>query len=895
MQDFIDFMASFGAYPRNSKDVFLGADNELIADSRGRKTIYYSLDSDGLFGRFYDCRTGNDGFWINKDTKKLSPEERSAYLMRANKAKQDAQDIKEQGYKDAAIEASDYIARLSPASHNDYSRRKSMVLQPSAYSDGDALVYPLQDAMGKIWSYQTIHNDGTKLFAKGMKTKGCFYLYGTINPHDVIFLCEGIATGSTIYEATNKPVICTLSAGNHTPVALSIRGRYPMAKICIACDSDHWRFEPNKKPKGIDASKYAGDDPMWQEWREKGLLFNIGLEYGKQAAVRCNGFTFEPEVGVFDKEKRTDFNDIGVEATSEVLSKAFINHNANTPDANDEIVMDDDYMIDVGDESVNDNGVYLPFKCLGFNNGTYYYFSDLENQIVELTASAHTMANIMRLADYEDWRQWASSFSMNVSQSQLVTLATNFMLKKCRERGLFLEEDKVRGAGAWMDRGRVVIHCGDHLYVDGKREEMYTFNARNNTDYVYIMAAKVMKPAGKPLTSAQAIKLREICDMPNWETPMSGSLLAGWIVSAPVCAILNWRSHIWITGQSGTGKSTVVNRIIRNVLRDVAFSFEGGTTEPAIRALMGHDARPMIYDEAEPDKNNTTTMSNVLGLTRIASSGGVVRKYGQKNFRAQYAACFSSIIPPIKEFADERRISVLVLRKSTGLSALAEYNKFIATIEETLTPDFAHGLFSRTINNIDNFIKNVQIFKEAAASILKDSASADQISPMLAGLYLLSSTGVIEKKNAEQWIREREWAQYTTVDTEPDPIRLFRHIMTAIIPFVNNLSCRYDVTVGDIIASYYRIVDDTRLDKSSCERILRMYGIVLSPDGVKIANRSRNLEKILQNTPWASGWSRTLGELQGAEKIQNLKFSNSEPKQRGVLIPLITIAEQSSD
>jgi len=162
-----------------------------------------------------------------------------------------------------------------------------------------------------------------------------------------------------------------------------------------------------------------------------------------------------------------------------------------------------------------------------------------------------------------------------------------------------------------MDAGRAVLHCGDMLYIDGVKTELHMIRSK----YVYISSSKLLIPHEKPLETSQAIKLRYLCESLVWDNQLSGSLLAGWLVIAPICAMLDWRPHIWITGQAGAGKSTVLNSIIKPILGDIAMCYDGGTTEAAIRETMRNDGRPIVYDEAEP----SDTMTNVMMLSRSAS------------------------------------------------------------------------------------------------------------------------------------------------------------------------------------------------------------------------------------------------------------------------------------
>ncbi|QLQ33936.1 MAG: toprim domain-containing protein [Candidatus Thiothrix singaporensis] len=57
------------------------------------------------------------------------------------------------------------------------------------------------------------------------------------NPKGV-YVCEGWATGSSLYELYGLPVLVAFDAGNLLPVAQAYRARYMGAHITICADND---------------------------------------------------------------------------------------------------------------------------------------------------------------------------------------------------------------------------------------------------------------------------------------------------------------------------------------------------------------------------------------------------------------------------------------------------------------------------------------------------------------------------------------------------------------------------------------------------------------------------------------------------------------------------------
>lgn len=115
----------------------------------------------------------------------------------------------------AAIEAQARWDRCSSASANhEYLRRKS--IKPHGLRmDGQALLVPMRDVDGELWSIQEIRPDGFKSNQTGARRRSCFTLIGEAG--GTLCICEGFATAASIREATGNAVAAAGDAGNLEP------------------------------------------------------------------------------------------------------------------------------------------------------------------------------------------------------------------------------------------------------------------------------------------------------------------------------------------------------------------------------------------------------------------------------------------------------------------------------------------------------------------------------------------------------------------------------------------------------------------------------------------------------------------------------------------------------
>ena len=176
---------------------------------------------------------------------------------------------------------------FEPAGEHPYLEKKGVAAFGLRQDQGN-LIVPLRNVGGELRGIQAIGPDGQKSFASGMEKTGNFHLIGgdkDLSQSEIV-LCEGCATGASLYMASQKPVAVAFDAGNLEPVAQKIRERYPQAQITICADNDH-------------------------AMKQDGRVNNVGVEKAEKAAKSVGGRVIVP---TFTKEETarglTDFNDL---------------------------------------------------------------------------------------------------------------------------------------------------------------------------------------------------------------------------------------------------------------------------------------------------------------------------------------------------------------------------------------------------------------------------------------------------------------------------------------------------------------------------------------------------------------------------------------------------------
>lgn len=207
-------------------------------DKRGTKGGSYTLHLDGKpSGYFEHFKTGIKSTWSlsgKREPMSFAMREQIEADRRQRQAEQ------QQRHAEAADKAAFIWNKAKPiTTQSEHSYLVAKRIQPhKARLFRDALVVPIYSQNKQLVNLQLIQPDGTKRFLSGGKKKHCFSVIGKPAAGRPILICEGWATGVSLYEHTGHFVVVALDAGNLEAVALVIRCLYPAAQIVIAGDND---------------------------------------------------------------------------------------------------------------------------------------------------------------------------------------------------------------------------------------------------------------------------------------------------------------------------------------------------------------------------------------------------------------------------------------------------------------------------------------------------------------------------------------------------------------------------------------------------------------------------------------------------------------------------------
>ena len=526
----------------------------------------------------------------------------------------------------------------------------------------------------------------------------------------------------------------------------------------------------------------------------------------------------------------------------------------------------------------------IPFQFLGYEHGKHYYMPRASCQAIELSISAHNKTHLISLTSSLQF--WEQNFTVNDKMDW--DRAVEWMMQESHKKGVF-DPDRIRGRGAWVDAGRVIFHLGMRMIVDNQEQPV----SKGLPSYYFYEHAKPLDgPSDSPLDDETSVQILKLAQSFTFESPSHAMLLAGWVALAPICGAIQWRPHIWITGGKGTGKTTILSKFLRPLLGGIYESATGGTTEPGLRASLGSDAIPVLFDEFEQnDSREKQNVQNVLAMARIASSeGGKIIKgssgggaANQYEIRSMF--CVSSINVALVQGADRDRFCVLPLRQGDG-----DWSPLELQILKLCTVETGRDLVKRTLGRVPSIRANAKTLAKALARE-HGQRFGDQYGMLLAGAYSLmpDSNEELTEEDAKQFLSQIDLSPHSKDERDADEDQCLARICESMIAVEGGKR----FTIMNLIES---LCGPKMGNLEGCEenadKILGRYGIRLQSANLLIANSNTNLERLLSETQWSGGaHKQALKRVLGADKSSGMVRFTGSKSSRATVLPLTSVID----
>lgn len=813
----------------------MGEDNELWFIYWSGKTLAGHAFHNAVFGNW---KAGSQKLLFKSKGVKYTKEDNDYIKEQQKQAQAKAKEDRQRTQEQTADQSSKQFLEMKSADvESEYLKRKQVASKYTAKIDDKGTLHiPMYDLSKKIWGYQRIFKDGSKYFLKGQKINGTFNVIPNVaafTQASQVYLCEGFATAASIYEATKIPTIVAFNANNLKEVYKLITEQ----KVIVCCDDD--QFNP----------QHTG---------------NAGRNAGDYLTQTYGALVLYPKFKSLDT-KPTDFNDLLILEGQQVVASQLLGHKVQSKNK---------------------------VTFLGFSGSNYYYYTTRKKQVTRIPSTMHTQLAINELITDDELFSYPE-YVVGEDQPRVnYSKVANDFMQRNQQRGVFIP-DKVCGAGAWIDNGNVIVNLGNKLIVNGQETEMDEYKS----DKIFIASRQILAPANTP---ASIYEMQDLANalgrlsFKNRETAVK--LIIGWIMTAPLGGVLPWRSHLWLTAESGFGKSYIFEHIIMKLMRNISANFLGTqTTEAGIRQAIQADSMPILLDELETDdKESGDKVRKIIELMRLASSesGARVTKGtasgNSLSYNVKFSAFVSSIRANLSRRQDRNRF-ILVELERPDVDNFSGPNGIEATFSKLITTEFTARMFRRSIDSIQNIIKNRQTLFPHISGSTKNSRLADQFSTLMAGYYAALSNDIISETDAQFLVASDSFG------IKEEQIQVEGSDQDDCLNWILNSSIKHsvqDFSVAELITEHECFIRNQTVNIDRRQGNKSPFQTTLNSKGLKVTHEGKlavqvvhpELTKIFVGTKWSGGWTQTLLRLEGT--ISKIERFSEYGNMRCCVVPL---------
>lgn len=535
-----------------------------------------------------------------------------------------------------------------------------------------------------------------------------------------------------------------------------------------------------------------------------------------------------------------------------------------------------------------------PAEALGKRQGIYYFLNDKREMIA--------LKKLERLAIEELYGQHADRLDEHFPRKNAdgdpngwrPEKASRALSIACSMKPLFDPEKTLRGRGAWRDDdGRLVIHCGDRMYVNGKPRP-----PGMQGRYIMPAFAPIPHPWSQPVTREAGEELMALVGHWNWKREIDARLILGQIAATYLGGALEWRPVDWLIAPKESGKSTLL-RAVRTI--HDGWSIGGSGDSPAsVWQRLGHDTIGVWLDETETGEDNRKLI-RMVELARAAASGDKIPRGGADHnaveFEARSAFTFSSIRYPPLLPQDRSRIAILRL---LPLRANQKAPELVPAKLRAL----GRRLLRRLIDGWARFDQALEMYRAALEKGGHSLRGQMVYGTMLACADVLLADGEVNSETAHVYADQLTVDQMPDAgdDDDSDEMMWLRRLLSTLLPLdgqgpKNTVAywLRQEARNGTLYEEAARVLGNHGI------KVIRPKNaqVGFKPEAFAVSNDHTGLFKIHNGTHWAGrsgtmgGWVQPARDLPGACGWGTLRYGGVPAK--GTAIPLSLVLDVETD
>jgi putative DNA primase/helicase len=493
-----------------------------------------------------------------------------------------------------------------------------------------------------------------------------------------------------------------------------------------------------------------------------------------------------------------------------------------------------------------------PFRCIGYDSVNYWFLLGNQRQPYAIQKGGFTGSKLGELAP-PSW--WAEHDCLGDKGAIDVTCGQRLVIDRQNAAGMF-DADILRGAGVWIDNDKILINDGQRIVtLEGQTHDL----AAHTGQGVYVRSSvRFGDMTGPESTDMEGRALLQLMEAQLWARPIDSVAALGWSLIAPFGGLLKFRPHIWISGRKGSGKTYVLDNIIREIVGPFGHEGSGKDTEPGIRRTLNMDARPVSLDEMEPKGKARENVTKILDLARNASSDGSGRVTmadgkGTVSFLIRSCFCFASVNTIASEGAAiaSRIIACELEAPKTPAeerAKIAESKRYYTIANMANAARFRRRMFRA----MPRVLSDIALLRELLPEHFGGTREADLWAPILAAAWAIQSSQSVGCKDGQDWLDSVLGIEAATRQKlMEDEDKVIEHILSATI--------ESDDRKKKSVAEWMLLAATLDDGYAHAGDLLGRYGmkIMSTREGMRVlavATSSDALSRLLKDTPYESSY-----------------------------------------
>jgi hypothetical protein len=418
-----------------------------------------------------------------------------------------------------------------------------------------------------------------------------------------------------------------------------------------------------------------------------------------------------------------------------------------------------------------------------------------------------------------------------------------YLMDQCHKRGMY-DPDLMRGVGVWKDHKSTVVNTGKELIVDSITQHYDDHQSK----YTYAQPGKEILALDTVANQDDINLIWNMISAFNWSAPYYPYLLLGGLVQACIAPIFRWRSHLWIIGAQGAGKSYIQFHIIRPLLGALCKGFEHGTTAAGIRQMLKHNAFTVSYDEAEVrEGDDPRNMQQVVALARISSSEESTVVKGSASgdaveYRCQSTFIMSSIKPYLKQESDMARFALLELEPD--ISGSSEFEDVVIEGKDKIDLNFSARWIKYCIDLIPSILEIRKHIDTKMTIAGLSPRTKDQYGQLIA-----CASAVLGENNVDMSLFDNVLDGTKDFSSDTEPLRELSRLLNEVVEMPTKHGSNRITLLKAINIVKKDLLDIDYVAEDVNDRLCS-YGLKVHRGYLYIANTSSKLEKIMGSPNW---------------------------------------------